>query len=369
MASIQRIKSPITGRISYRVQARTVGRPSQSATFRDRAQAKQWAQYAEARIRRERYAALTPFVQVVERYRKEVLPDFDEPARRSREMHLAWWARRFGDLGFAAITQVEIAKARDALALERPVSGNIGPRRRERKSYPSRHTRSPATVNRYLSSLSHLFTVAMHEWNLVDRHPVREVTRQTEPLGRSRFLTDHERRRLFYQCRRSGWPQLYFLVLLAITTGARRSELINLRWSDVSLSAQKPAIHVRESKNGDARFLPLIGRSLAVVQALQRRRHPLEDDYLFPAPNGRKGPYRAFDKHWHQALDAAGIDNFRFHDLRHTCASYLAGDGATLLEIADVLGHRSLRVTLRYVHLGTGHKRMCLERMVQGRGL
>jgi integrase len=369
MASIQRIKSPITGRISYRVQVRMVGRHSQSATFRDRAQAKQWARYADAGIRRERYAVLTPFVQVVERYRKEVLPDFAEPARSSREMHLAWWARRFGELGFGAVTQVEIAKARDALALERRGGGNAGAHRRPPKSYPSRHTRSPATVNRYLSSLSHLFTVAMHEWNLVDRHPVREVKRHTEPLGRARFLTDHERSRLFYQCRRSEWPQLYFLVLLAITTGARRSELINLRWSDVSLSAQKPAIHVRESKNGDARFLPLIGRSLAVVQALQRHRHPLENDYLFPAPNGRSGPYRGFDKHWRQALKTAGIEDFRFHDLRHTCASYLAGDGATLLEIADVLGHRSLRVTLRYVHLGTGHKRMCLEKMVQERGL
>jgi len=106
-----------------------------------------------------------------------------------------------------------------------------------------------------------------------------------------------------------------------------------------------------------------------MVQALKRRHHPSENDYLFPAPNGQSGPYRAFDKHWRQALETAGIEDFRFHDLRHTCASYLAGDGATLLEIADVLGHRSLRVTLRYVHLGTGHKRMCLEKMVQDRGL
>jgi len=195
MASIQRIKSPITGRISYRVQVPTVGGPSQSATFLDRTQAREWARHTDAGIRRERYAVLTPFVQVVERYRKEVLPDFAEPARSSREMHLAWWARRFGELGFAAVTQIEIAKARDALALERRGCSNVGARRRRRKSYPSRHTRSPATVNRYLSSLSHLFTVAMHEWNLVDRHPVREVKRQTEPLGRARFLTDNERSR------------------------------------------------------------------------------------------------------------------------------------------------------------------------------
>jgi integrase len=304
----------------------------------------------------------------VERYRKEVLPDFDETARRSREMHLAWWARRFGNLGLAAVTQVEIAKARDALALEKPVNRHDCSHRRQRKSYPSRHTRSPATVNRYLSSLSHVFTVAMHEWNLVERHPVREVERENEPMGRARFLTDTERRQLLSQCRRSRWPQLYFLVLLAISTGARRSELIELKWGDITLSGRKPEIHVRESKNGDARFLPLMGHSLAIVRALKRR-HPSANSYVFSAPNGLDEPYRGFDKHWHQALDAAGIEDFRFHDLRHTCASYLAGDGASLLEIADVLGHRSLRVTLRYVHLGTGHKRTRIAKMVQGRGL
>jgi integrase len=369
LASIQRLRSAITGRVSFRVQVRRRGFRSQSATFPVRGEAKRWATHVEARIRRERYAVLTPFANVVERYRKEVLPDFAEPARSSRELHLTWWTRRFGNLGLAAVNQVEIAKARDALALEKPLSGHRWTHgRRRRKTYPSRHTHSPATVNRYLSSLSHLFTVAMHEWNLVERHPVREVKRHAEPLGRARFLTDRERRQLLPQCKRSRWHQLHFLVLLAISTGARRSELIKLKWSDITLSARRPEIHVSESKNGDARFLPLIGHTLAIVRAMKRR-HPPVNSYVFPARNGGDGPYRGFDKHWYEALAAAGIEDFRFHDLRHTCASYLAGDGASLLEIADVLGHRSLRMTLRYAHLGTGHKRARLARMVQGRGL
>jgi len=368
LASIQRIKSSITGRISFRVQVRRTGFPSQSLTFPVQVEAKRWAKHVEARIRRERYAILTPFANVVERYRKEVLADLTESARRGRELHLAWWTRRFRNRGFAAIDQVEIAKGRDALALEKPLSGNRFNGGRRPKTYPSRHVRSPATVNRYLASLSHLFTVAMHEWNLVERHPVREVKRHSEPLGRARFLTDSERRQLLAHCKKSRWPQLYFLVLLAISTGARRSELIKLKWSDITLSGRRSEIHVSESKNGDARFLPLIGHSLAIVRAMKRRRPPATS-YLFPAPNGSDRPYRGFDKHWYEALDAAGILDFRFHDLRHTCASYLAGDGASLLEIADVLGHRSLRMTLRYTHLGTGHKRTRLTRMVQGRGL
>jgi integrase len=368
MASIQRVTSPITGRISYRAQVRRLGFKSQSATFPVRVEAKQWARHAETRIRQERYAVLMPFARIVERYREEVLPDFDELARRSRELHLAWWSRRFCNLRLADINQIEIAKARDALALEKPLRDHGYIHQRRGKSYPARHTRSPATVNRYMSSLSHVFTVAMHEWNLVERHPVREVRRQTEPLARARFLTDRERRQLLAQCKRSEWPPLYLLVLLAISTGARRSELIELKWSDITLSARKSEILFRERKNGDTHVLPLIGQSLEIVRALNRG-HPASDSLLFPAPDNGAEPYREFDTHWYHALDAAKIENFRFHDLRHTCASYLAADGASLLEIADVLGHRSLRMTLRYVHLGSAHKRERLVKMVEERRL
>lgn len=90
---------------------------------------------------------------------------------------------------------------------------------------------------------------------------------------------------------------------------------------------------------------------------------------MFPAPNGCDEPYRYFDAHWRQALRAAEIEDFRFHDLRHTCASYLASGGASLLEVADVLGHRTLRMTLRYMHLTSSHKRTCLTKMVFERGL
>lgn len=368
MASIQRLKSAITGRVSYRVQVRLMGSRAQSATFPMRAEAKRWAHYTETGIRRERYACLTPFTTVVERYRREVLPDFKEVSRRGREVHLAWWTRRFANLDLAAVNQLEIAKARDALVLEKRVSRDGCTHRRLKKSYPSRHTRAPATVNRYLSTLSHLFTVAMHEWNLIERQPVLEVKTLPEPMGRARFLTDRERRQLLFQCKRSEWPQLYFLVLLALSTGARRGELIGLKWSDITLSARGPEIHIRESKNGEGRFLPLIGQALAITRELKRR-HPSENSYVFPKPDGVDEPYREFDLHWYHALDAAGIEDFRFHDLRHTCASYLAADGASLLEVADVLGHRNLRMTLRYVHLAATHKRARLVRMVRERRL
>jgi integrase len=82
---------------------------------------------------------------------------------------------------------------------------------------------------------------------------------------------------------------------------------------------------------------------------------------VFPSTDGRK-PF-SFRPHWEAAVYAAGIENFRFHDLRHTTASYLAMNGATLIEIADVLGHKTLEMVKRYVHLADSHKAGVLEKM------
>lgn len=87
--------------------------------------------------------------------------------------------------------------------------------------------------------------------------------------------------------------------------------------------------------------------------------------WVFQQPSGLPGPYENFDDHWRSALKAAGIENFRFHDLRHTCASYLA----SLLETADVLGHRTMAMVKRYSHLAQGHKTTVVEKMARERGL
>jgi integrase len=370
MASIQRIKSHTTGRTSYRVQVRGAQHHWQSPTFTNRTDAEQWAYLTEMAVGRERDACRTPahqifFREVAERYKAVVLSDFNASAQQNRGAHIDWWVRRFGKLPLSEVTKERIAKARDALPMEGKVR-NLGPGRI--RSYSSRHTRSPATVNRYLYSLSHLFTVVVKDWDLLDHNPVRAVQKELEPRRRVRFLSDEERRRLLSECRKSRWSSLHCLVLLAMSTGARRGELINLKWSDISLHSAPPEIYLHETKNGDSRFVPLFGQSLGILRRLKRQNRA-GCRYAFPAPHDSRQPYYFFDAHWYRALQAAGIEDFRFHDLRHTCASYLARQGTSLLEIADVLGHRSLRMTLRYAHLADSHKRICLEKMVQAQKL
>ena len=372
MASIQRLLSPLTGRISYRVQIRLRGHPSQSGSFRNRKDAERWASSIESGIREGRYfphalARRTSFATLAERYAGSVLADA-RPARRiNAGRHIAWWLDRLGTLSLAEITPDHIVQGRDALSSQ-PYTRAKASHVKDGATAPATYRRSGATVNRYLATLSHMFTTAMREWRLIDRNPMADISKKKEARGRTRFLRDEERAALLVACARSAWPALYTLVLLAISTGARRGELIHLQWTDMSLNPPSPEAIIHCTKNGDPRRLPLVGKALESLRALQTANGGASS-FVFTSPSGTDRPYLCFDAHWYAALARAGIDDFRFHDLRHTCASYLAAQGSSLLEIADVLGHRTMAMVKRYSHLAEGHKAIVIARMASERGL
>ena len=144
---------------------------------------------------------------------------------------------------------------------------------------------------------------------------------------------------------------------MALTTGARRGELLGLLWRDVDLNRANAFVH--SSKNGEPRVLPLVP---AVVTELKRFQGK-PDDLVF---GSARKPGKAMDisSHWRSALQQAKIEQFRFHDLRHSCASTLAQNGASLLEIADVLGHRTMTMVRRYSHLSVDSKRRLVGRVL-----
>lgn len=280
----------------------------------------------------------------------------------TRITHLAYWRARLGAQPFAKIEDEAIVRGLDALAREpaRVYHGKDAEGRRILRA--KQGTRSPATVNRYLAALAAVFTWAQKRrytpkaWE----HPCRGIEREPEAQGVVRFLSEEERSALLAACRDSSWPRLYLLVLMAITTGARRSELLALTWGDLDLA--RAVALVRTSKNGQPRALPLVP---AVQEELRRFASERLDACLFPA-RGALGKARHFETSWRHALARAGIRRFRFHDLRHTCASYLAQNGASLLEIADVMGHRQLAMVKRYAHLTTDTKARLVERVLGG---
>lgn len=380
MASIQRIVSPRTGDVSYRAQVRVKGR-SESSTFTTRKKAEAWANRLESAIEDHRYfphaaATRTGFDKVVEDYAKTVLPEFDEVQRTARTRHLEWWAKRFAGLSIAEVTGEQISKARDACAAQTFTRGK--PRTDEKTGEtkaPREFKRSGATVNRYVATLSHVLSFAVKERRLLDRNPVTDIARKKESRGRTRFLSDAERSALLNACAKSQWHPLHALVLLAITTGARRSELLSLKWADVDMKAGRAL--VRESKNDEQRTLPLAGKALEALRALKadEAKRVLKapgsprSEYVFPNPSEHTSQFEYFDSYWYAALGVAGIEDFRFHDLRHTTASMLAAQGASLLEIADVLGHKDLSMVKRYSHLVVDHKAKVIEKMIAEKGL
>lgn len=335
-----------SGERRYHAKVRLKGYPPQAATFHRKRDAERWAQSTEAALRERRYFKGTESErrtvgEVIERYMREILPA--KRSARSQRAQLLFWQRELGHLALTELTPSLIADCRDRLA---------------RGETPSGKPASPATQVRYLAALGHALTLAVREWGWLDDNPARKVRRPKEPGGRVRFLSEKERTALLAACKKSRNPFLYPLVVLALSTGARLGELLGLRWADVDLT--RGVARLTRTKNDEPRTLPLTGHALAVLRDLagvRRRDSPL----VFPSKHGRTPA--CFTKPWERALAEAGIANFRFHDLRHTSASYLAMTGATPIEIAAVLGHKTLAMVKRYAHLSDPHVCQVVARM------
>ncbi len=146
---------------------------------------------------------------------------------------------------------------------------------------------------------------------------------------------------------------MYDIVLLALNTGARRSELEGLRWGEVDL--KEDMVTFRKTKNGKDRTIPLSQEASEMLIARLRARKIDRGEWVFPSPN-LNAP-RDFYKAFMRALDKAGLTEFRFHDLRHTAGSYLAIEGVSERYIAEILGHKTLEMVKRYTHLRPEHLR------------
>jgi len=220
------------------------------------------------------------------------------------------------------------------------------------------NTLTNATINRYKAAISVVFSYACREYDLPE-NPVRKIPSLPENNKRTRFLSEAERTSLLKACRSSHWDKLYLIVLLAITTGARKGELTKLRWNDIDFDRR--TAYVATTKNGQPKVLPLTDSVINELQLFDTK-----DSSLIFASKVKEDVAYCFTKPWKRALEDAEIKDFRFHDLRHTCASYLAQSGASLLEVGFVLGHKQISVTKRYAHLCIEHKSSLINRVLGG---
>jgi integrase len=192
---------------------------------------------------------------------------------------------------------------------------------------------------------------------------VRDIRKPKESPGRVRYLSDEERIALLEQCKRSRNSYLYTIIVLALTTGGRRGEILNLKWSDIDLSRER--VIFRDTKNTDTRSVPLAQSALDVLQIYTAKTKSIQYSKALVFPNRVQTKSILIRSTFENAVRRANIDDFRFHDLRHTFASYLTMNGASLLEIAELLGHKTLAMVKRYAHLCESHTRGVVQRMSQ----
>ena len=347
MANINERKQK-NGKTVYRVRVRVKGHPLQTATFDRKTDARRWASSTEAAIREGRHFKTTEakrhtLGEMIDRYIRDVIPHKGESMQRDQWSQLTWWKEKIGSCLLADATPSLIAEYRDLLLKE------VGPRGKKR---------SPASTNRYLAALSHAFSIAIKEWGWVNDSPMLKVTKPKEPRGRVRFLDEDERAKLLAACKESKDSFLYPIVIIALSTGARKSEILGLAWGDIDLN-RKVAI-LQRTKNDERRALPLSGHALAEIKKLSNVRR-IDTNLLFPDASGKK-PI-GIRSAWGRVMKDAGIKDFKFHDLRHSAASYLAMSGASLAEIAEVLGHKTLQMVKRYSHLSEQHTAGVVSKM------
>ena len=211
---------------------------------------------------------------------------------------------------------------------------------------------SKASVNKNVSCLRSMFNKAI-EWGIFSgKNPVKGIKFYKLDNRRTRYLEKEEIPRLLRACERQ--PGLRDLIEFALNTGMRKGEIFGLKWNDIDIN--QGWVHLLRTKNNEKREVPINSTTRDILYRLKK--HP-ESPYVFHRDDGR--PYVYVVKSFRRALRTAGITDFRFHDLRHTFASQLVMSGIELYTVKELLGHKTIEMTMRYSHLSCDHKKRAVQ--------
>lgn len=345
MATITKVQSKRG--VTWRAQVRYRGN-AQSKNFKRKTDAQAWASNIETTINKNesipsRIDDSRTLSNLIKHYIDTDLHSGNSTKdAKKREALLTWWNDQIGNVKLVKLDGKKISEYRDILAKE-TIKGN--------------KKRAGSTINRYLAALGVCLTAGVKKYHWINRNPMEQVSRKSEPKGRDRKLSKAEQTALLKACKKSRNPYLYLVVILALSTAVRRGEILSLKWSEVDF--KKHRIILLDTKNGTSRSVPLYGPAFELMQEHSKVRR-IDTPLVFP---GISGDVTDFSESFENAVTNAKIENFRFHDLRHTAASNLAEQGATLLELADILGHKTLAMVKRYSHLTEGHTSELIQRM------
>jgi integrase len=218
--------------------------------------------------------------------------------------------------------------------------------KRERKEAKA----ADATINRELALLKNLFNLCI-KWGFAKKNPVSEVKLYREDNGRTRYLTQEEAQMLLATCN----TDFRVVVLTAIHTGFRKSEIMSLRWSSVNMGNRSITVESCYAKNGETRTVPMTEDLFEALSILKTGRDRDTEDLVFISRYGK--PWKDWRTAFCNAVERAGLKDFRFHDLRHCYGSWLAMSGVTSKAQMELMGHKDPKMTMRYTHLSMDYKR------------
>lgn len=328
------------GNTTFRVKVRIRGEKPRTRTFKRKTDAKAWAAKAESDIGHGVYVPTTAdrtrtLADLIDKTIAEHLPTKDNNKSADKVATLLqWWRAEMGEVTLDKLTPDRIRAARATLRA-----------RKTRKGTPL----TAATANRYLAALSVATKWAWKELGWLPRNPVLEISKGGESAGIVRSLSNTERTALVAAAKASGDPNMHTAIMLALATGQRAGALRSLTWADVDFDRR--ALRLINTKNGESRWVPLIDIAFAELKA-HLERDPTKEGWLFKSTT-REAAAEINGKVWMDTKRAAGLTgdaNFRFHDLRHTAGTYLNEAGASAIQIAAALGHKTLAMAQRYSH-------------------
>ncbi|MFC2164051.1 tyrosine-type recombinase/integrase [Acidobacteriota bacterium] len=220
------------------------------------------------------------------------------------------------------------------------------------KSYKLKEGVTKTTVNHYLKTLKRMFNIAI-SWGYATKNPVKEVKFYSErDSQRERILTEEEEDRLL----ETATEHLRPIIIVALNTGMRRGEILNLKWKDINFHTRE--ILIKKSKSGSPRTLNI--NSVLFDELTRLKNRDNNQQYVFINPRSGK-PYKKLQRSFESARSQAAIEELRFHDLRHTFASRLIERGVDIIKVKEFLGHSTVRTTERYIHPDREERKKALE--------
>lgn len=359
MASILK-RSGKNGKIVWQAQIRKKGYPAHIKTFDRKTDAKRWAQKIEHEIdaglwKNIKEASKITLAQAIDRYLKNITPTKRLSTQRSEELSANYLKKAMGKLSLLQVTPEKVAEYRDTRL--KSVSSN--------------------SVRIELALLSNLFNIALKEWSFDGLvNPVSRIKKPEVPEGRCPILNENQIKLLLDKCKQSKSKFLHDFVLLILHTGCRSTEIRALRWTHVNLEDGFITLIATETKGKKSRVVPLSGAAKKILENLAdkaKKKHGADDNgypqgVVFPAQGNINKP-RDLHKAFGEARKLAGLDNLpgigalRIHDIRHVCATFMLMNGADLETVREILGHRDLSTTQKYLHVVNAHKKKAIDKI------